>query len=521
MKNKYISKIYLFALLFLLNITKIESFQNFKAFSDPKDSNSYYIITSNNISYYNNFIFETKINLPDSLIITTESEFALISLDYFKNAENIPDLLIIKNYIYAVSAGNVICYSKFNELDSSVYSCEVNVYKCFDLHCYFIIGCIDSNKQLTLSLYENPQEYCLYDNPIYALTKKIINDINSENFSCQLIESIQYNDYILICFYRSINSNEILATGFNIDVNNKNISEIYTLKSSRLIGNPMYIKSIISQNKNVSYVCYFNDNDENDCNCLTYNIRSNEFSNEKKTYLRNCLKNIFSLNLEFYNNINQSFLYCFQSSSKIDFMNINENCTLYNEEIYDLNSKIINCSEYYFSTISHNIYNISIFLNCNNTLSINNIGELKEFILPSAISTTQIIISTLPITIISTLPTTIPDSIISSNSIYSYTDIITNTDIDTTPYIIQKKINMTKEEVIDNLKEIIKEYQIGKIYELFGNDYDAKISPLNVKDYKNLSTYIEFSICEDILRKYYNLSSNEILSIFQIEIYKL
>jgi hypothetical protein len=45
------------------------------------------------------------------------------------------------------------------------------------------------------------------------------------------------------------------------------------------------------------------------------------------------------------------------------------------------------------------------------------------------------------------------------------------------------------------------------------------ISPINVIDTFQ-STYVELSICEQILRKQYNLSSDEIITILQIEIDK-
>ena len=85
--------------------------------------------------------------------------------------------------------------------------------------------------------------------------------------------------------------------------------------------------------------------------------------------------------------------------------------------------------------------------------------------------------------------------------------------------IIQKKINKTKEEIIININETIKDIEIGLIYEIYGNDYNIKISPINTTNYKNISTYVDLLSCEDSLRTSYKISKNEILTIFQIEIY--
>ena len=466
----------------------------------------------NALIYYKNNTFITKASLPASAKLTTEEEFSLVSISSFKNTLSTASLLIVKNYVYAVSDGNILCSEVLDELPLPPISCEVYCYKCASKICYYIIGCILSNKALAISLYESPYDRC----ETTRQNTVTINNINSENFSCQLMESVKYSDNIFVCFYRSINSNQILATGFNIDIYNKNISEIYTLESSKLSETPIYIKSMISQNASISYVCYINSKYMKEGgDCLIYDINNNKFSPEK-SYLENCLTNIFSLNLDYYKEMNQYFLYCFQSSTRLHFINLNENFSLFNEEILESNS--INCSEYYFSRILHNIYNITIFMNCDDVLSVYYLGKSQEFISPSTVSYIPPTSTTLPI--ISSLPNSIVNTIKPSKSIYLYTDIITNTIIYKTSYIIgQKNINKTKEEIINKVDEIINEIEIGKEYKFFGNDYNIKIGPLNAKNYGNLTKYIDFSLCEDILKNYYSLSSNSILSLFKIEIY--
>ena len=64
----------------------------------------------------------------------------------------------------------------------------------------------------------------------------------------------------------------------------------------------------------------------------------------------------------------------------------------------------------------------------------------------------------------------------------------------------------------------MEDYDIGKIYEIFGSDYKVKISPINTNIYNNISTYINFSRCENILREKNKLSSSSILTVYQIEI---
>ena len=84
--------------------------------------------------------------------------------------------------------------------------------------------------------------------------------------------------------------------------------------------------------------------------------------------------------------------------------------------------------------------------------------------------------------------------------------------------IIQGKSEKAKEEIIDNLDKVMEDYDIGKIYEIFGDDYSIKISPINSKKSENISTYIEFGNCENILREKNKLNSTSILTVYQIEI---
>ena len=83
--------------------------------------------------------------------------------------------------------------------------------------------------------------------------------------------------------------------------------------------------------------------------------------------------------------------------------------------------------------------------------------------------------------------------------------------------IIKGKTNKTKEDIQNNLDNIIKIIEIGKKYEINGDDYNILISSVNAIDTFN-SSYVEFSICEQILRKKCNISQEKILTILQVEI---
>ena len=121
----------------------------------------------------------------------------------------------------------------------------------------------------------------------------------------------------------------------------------------------------------------------------------------------------------------------------------------------------------------------------------------------------------------------------SKNSILSSSLLMPSTQLFTLPNSTSNKLNIsceqdicfgktykTKEEIWKNLDEIMENITIGKKYLIYGNDYNISISPINeLKSFQ--STYINFSLCENVLRIKKNLTNNETLTILKIEIDKM
>ena len=143
---------------------------------------------------------------------------------------------------------------------------------------------------------------------------------------------------------------------------------------------------------------------------------------------------------------------------------------------------------------------------------------IKNSILFSSLSSKSLS-STISSTTITKL--SLPDSFISKSNIQSQSTMLTTYKkklvFQVEKDIMKAKINVTKEELDDHLDDIIDQVDIGKRYEINGDDYNLLISPVNAIDTFN-SSYVEFSICEQILRKKCNISQEKILTIFQVEI---
>ena len=78
-------------------------------------------------------------------------------------------------------------------------------------------------------------------------------------------------------------------------------------------------------------------------------------------------------------------------------------------------------------------------------------------------------------------------------------------------------LNISKEELLENISEIVEFIEIGKNYKITGKDFDLYVFPTNNSNFLS-STKINFSECESKIRQYYNISSSKIITFFQLEI---
>ena len=120
-------------------------------------------------------------------------------------------------------------------------------------------------------------------------------------------------------------------------------------------------------------------------------------------------------------------------------------------------------------------------------------------------------------------------SLVQSENYYSsyiFSDLMTNyidrktnkTDNLNEEVKIEKEItNKTKEDIINNIADIMNDKEIGKNYEIKGEDFTLIIKPTNSPPLPN-TTHIEFNECEKILRQVNNISNSSILTFLQLEI---
>ena len=513
--------------LIILFIAKIQSIDDLKRIYIGNDN--YYIIDEKEINFYqnkgttNNMIL--MYTFSNAQKITNVDELENIGYGKFNCNPEVRNLIMVKNYLYYVLDDDYYCNEELTKINGKAL--QLIAFECKGLFSYYYIVFIDNDKKLNLHYYIKLSGTCVFSGKSEIFESLIFNEIGSENFSCEKMDSSSKGE-VLTCFYKSATENKIVATSFYMNyvqiIGNK-INDIKT--SSAQINGATIIKSQLSQDSKKAYVCFINN--DNDCDCLTYNIDTNKWSGIK-TYLNNCLStSLNSLNLDYFDTSNQFILSYSDSPDSYKVVRFDENMNIVNENTnntYNLSDYLQKCSNY-DSSLLYGPEDINYLITCDNNFIIKADTEIELAQITLVYNYTY---STFPIssTLITTIPSTLPNKLTyttyltySTHLTYSTYTTIISTIISSSKFfnvnnnIYQEYTNKTKEEIIDNLDTFIEDYNFDNIYEIFGNDFNIKISPINSDIHSNISTYINFSNCYDILKKK-NPSSK--LTVFQIQI---
>ena len=335
---------------------------------------------------------------------------------------------------------------------------------------------------------------------------------------CLFMPHPTLNREIFVCFYAICHPLEIQIRSF--DPNN-NFTELQDLFQYNVplgldnYDNPVFFDIVTDKQKKIVYILFGYQK--------AYRLTFDFIHNFKEV-------NLFTkhyITISYY----QNKIYFFQQTNEYIFTSLTYlNCKIFMVRFdYNFNTKFEGELEptnacygtYTYSLIfSETNYSLLIDNSQYQKLMICKLNETKIIEYVDEPSTnyienekTEDIPNTIETIISNTIPTnTIPKIITTTFQEY---DIVTNN-------VIILKTNKTKEEIIteENINEIFEDYEIGKICEIYGTDYNIKISPIGIHENLKNSTYIDFSSCENKLRAYYNITQDKILTIFQIEIYK-
>ena len=374
----------------------------------------------------------------------------------------------------------------------------------------------------------------------------------SENMGCELMEKNSNNYFV--CFYE-LNSLELVATSFDVGSNEANIGTSITHKYSENEGFN-YIKTVVSPySKNITLIAYITTNSSYNLNCLLYNFSKNEFT-AQKYMMSSCRNSLVDFGLvKNTKNIEKKeyLVYCHVTDIKIQYILFNETVVENQEELNTYYFELKDCKElysscavfiektenYYFmysckneknETITNQelligstneTFNKTIDIITNNTINSvdnNNTNYTLNTIINNMTNNNTNIINNNINTINKNSNTINNNTNKSQVSIEDNSNKIVNFEFyEENNETIKGNISLKKAELEGNIEEIIKEIEIGKNYEIKGDDFEIKIHPINT-DLGSNKTNINFSECETILREKNNISDDKILTTLQIEI---
>ena len=541
-------------------------------------SGKYFILVDNGIYIYNsNFTLNKTItNFSNDECMNEEDYNKVIINEFVDDNNNFYIICLVKvQFLYIFESQKYILYkSKINDIDKTRQYYNLIPLKMEYPNFHYIISYISQISNYKINLFHfrvnisqednnnnelfNKKEWGIYDNII----------ISQEYISCNKISNQKF-----ICFYR-VNLYNITALILNETL------EICKNQTKKIVNTIESIKSSYDIKKKNCLVC--NHNGNNGFFCYSYNIDNNTFSENYlsigvsngenrvlKTYYfpetnqysiiyfykkSNTNKaGVVILNENFNQILNEttiinqpsltnkefSLIYSITNKEYIFFYDEKQNGNhdweiKYNSSILSANYtnyySFINNSKPSISIVSSNNYYSYISQNSSNLYILNSsyiyssssilMKSTSSFSSPKTISShiSSSFISSTFLTTKSFSSSQIGS--FSSNIQKTFTSIIISNSLNITneDKIIRNKTDIPKEEIGEKLDEIIKLIEIGKKYEISGDDFVIEIKPINSSSLKN-STHINFNQCENILRKENNLSSEEILTFLKIEIY--
>ena len=535
-KLNIISIFTIISILKVINSTTLEKVYNSIL---VQNFNLIFVFTNENIYSYDSTTLNEKYKIELEYQIANSLDAETISVDSTTNNNSNDDLnkiyISVKSYLYIFDKNGSLCKS----LSVMIINSEprnIIFQECSDdvnpPVCFCFLTYINSDKKLAII----KVKHIIQDNS-FSIVKQIAYDLKNslgetcENLidyiSCQIMTDSGQN--FLICFYQN-NNKEIASAIFEpLDLN-----EIHKTPQFKMIESAIFIKSVLYSDGSKAFVCYITNN--GDCSCLSFDFSKNEWSDSEYKFLENCYQQSNLFSFDFYQNKNEYILACFNSETNLISVSFDSNMQLLdtNDNNYCISSQAItSCGEESFSFVINYDNGFEIDISCSNS---NFLGALIQRDLPRLCSNG--LSSSAPDTTITiTINNEIQPSIVSitspkgeaqnkTDSIISYKDYNSEYSLISDFYevnsnvITKRTINKSKEDLVKNLDELMKDVELGKVYEMKADDYEVKISPINFNDYEGSSTYINFKECENTLREKNNLPKDSILTVIQIEIYK-
>ena len=326
----------------------------------------------------------------------------------------------------------------------------------------------------------------------------------------------KYNDYFTTKPFCQLNNYDININCFSFKDSNfqfKTINNLYNF-GKKNENDEFTGKVTFTFSQSVTLLCF---SKKSETKCLYKQTTNSNFQTISYSFKNECLElkaNYFQEKIEFVlvcKKNNYLYLYIFDEN------NINANIKVEQLFIENYNGK----SSF---ILNKTINSYAIVYDYNFTIICEEYNQAKEFVSFSTIEisedrekyyeTSEILLSS------EIDKTDFIDRVYISNRISQEKEIIEESGkIIDIGEIIKEKTLLSKEQIIYNITNIIKDTEIGKNYEIIGKGFTIIIKPTNSTSFQN-STHVDFDECEGVLREKYNITNSSIITFLQMEIKK-
>ena len=531
-------------IFYLLSLSKVKA-DKFREIIKITPSNKYFVLLNTGFYLYDNNLMNCyKIYTFDSSIYNDNSHVNLIEIE---NENKYYILCLIDDHLFIYDSQRYkLNIEKLNNINSDKnYYCNLMPYKSKQNNniLNFIIVYYTGESIIKFNCYK----YILYDKRLESNIFQFENiKADGIKINCQINNNLSH----INCFHYYNNNNYYLLSSVfeinnDIDSNiNINISQKYNFTLNNTVkiikvalseNNKYFICLIAGNDKRL--VCYINDYNSSTLyilNCIMgtgfYDAYKIYYFKETGYFMSNAR---VTLNTILVNSLNDSIELC-DDKNKFSRQeeHLDDFSIIYNNSINDY--KLLNYTNFKNSPLCQDISNLTLFDQITTSYLLTTIPyHTSYFNLESkstyinheteAFSETEFVeneISNMNTNLI------IKSDIISNNNYNLVTtdeNIILNPkteNINMKSDTIPKNnlvTNKTKEEIFNNINNVLIDKEIGEIYQIKGDDFTMIIKPTNSTPLPNM-TYIEFDGCERIIRKKYNISNSSIITFVQIEI---
>lgn len=497
---------FLFFFVFCFIIPKIKTFHYFTAYNLL--SGDILLITDEGIIKFDQDTQnQTLINEIDNF--TDYEDLKYIS--FLQSPAELGNYLFcrIKQYIYIISSNSYNLINIITQNEILNYEASIIFYRNKELNNLLIVSYIDIETQINIIIYTN------FDNDninTFNVTKRIgyENDTSDYTISCQLMYSPLYSNDLLICF---IGNDSNLLSGLVFDPEN-NFSFLFTVTNNVESNGIFALKTIVSPDKTNCLICYENKPvfAGYTFDCIRFNFIYKIWSDTYQ-FVGYSSGVQYSFDIYYINNNNEYFIYLPVTMKRYNIYKLDNEFNIKNS---NNGKKCFLILTYDDGEIFYNfviLYNKNKYIKLNSYEHSNNIYYFEITEIPNNCTDSFYFEGfNLNEKLSSVTPITTP----LTHKISSENILLTNKKINIKLYndgeIIKGVINEPKENIVNNINEILKIIEIGYKYKINGDEYNMTISPIEDINSFN-SSYIDFSKCEEILRIKYNLPNEEILTI--------